>query len=138
MGFSWIEVEGVDILYVDYRNLSTSDEMIDLLHLTIQEEVANPGLLELADFRGVKVPLAYVDEVTRAGERHRNKFVKKCAVIGIDGVKKFMYRTYCKISGDKSTRACNSESEAIEWLLNDDPASGGNPLFMAQTKDLVE
>lgn len=138
MGCNWIEVEGVDILYIDYRNLDTAEEMIELIHLSVKEEITNPGILELADFRGIKVPLAYIDEITRIGERHRNKFVKKCAVIGVEGVKKFMYKTYCRLSGDKTTRPCNDEYEAIEWLLNDDPLSGGNPLYMTQSKDLVE
>lgn len=129
MGVEWIEYEGNKIFHIDYRGLSNTEEMIALIYESMKIEIAHPGILELADFRGVKIPLEYIDVITVIGQKHRNNYVKRCAVIGVNGVKRFMYRTYCRLSNDVTTRPFKSKDDALHWLISTDPTVGGNPLF---------
>lgn len=136
MTIEWIEYEGSKILYIDYRSFSTADAMIAQIYASVKYEIANPGILEIADFRGVKIPLEFVDVITEVGQKHRNNYVKRCAVIGINGVKRFMYKTYCNLSGDKTTRTFTSKDEALTWLISDAANAGGNPRFCRQEEIL--
>lgn len=129
MSLHWFEHKGFKILYIDYRGLASADAMNALVYASLEKEIANPGLLELVDFRGVKVPLEYVDLMTDVGQKHRNLYVRRCAILGLNGVKRYMYKTYCKLSGDKTTAPFKGKDDALEWLISTAPDAGGNPRF---------
>lgn len=125
MALRWIEHRGVPILHIDYRDTNSLEEMLELLDRSVAIEVSNPGLLEIGDFRDITVPLGYIEEVTTLGHYHRKKYVGKCGVIGLRGVKKFLYNTYVKLTKDKTVKGCQSFEEALEWLVSDYVDSDG-------------
>lgn len=133
MSLSWVEHKGVSILHVDYRDCQSPDDMLGLLAESVQVEIANPGIREIGDFRGATVSFAYIDEITRYGLNHRKKYINKCAVLGLRGVKKFIYKTYLEVTRDKSIKDFHSFDEALDWLVLDGFEHGGNPHFLRQS-----
>ena len=102
MSINWIEHAGRKILYVDYRNCMTQEDMIDQL-----DEVTEP--IERADF------------MSKAKQHARDVYVKKDArhaIVGIVGFTRMLLHGYIAFSGSQHTRLLATEDEAKKWLTS--------------------
>ena len=61
-----------------------------------------------------------VEKVTHIGLNHRKKHISKTALLGMQGIKKFLLKTYLQVTKEKQLEAFNDKDSAIEWLLKDE------------------
>ncbi len=114
---SWIDHKGKKILYVDYRGLKTTKELIQTLDESIIEEIASPTKVRvLANFEGSLGSIEYMQHLKKVGKELGLPKVQKTAVLGIIGVKEILLRSYISFSGDKNIRTFDTEAEALDWL----------------------
>ncbi len=117
---SKIIYKGKEIIYVDYRGATSTEEMIALVHeakrIIIED---NKKYLLLSDLRGVRGSKEYIDELKKAAQG-TPKLAEKRAVIGIDSIaRKVLLKAYNLVLGSRVYRPFNSEEEAKDWLVND-------------------
>ena len=119
MAVSWTEHKDKKILYVDYRGCKNDDELLKVLqeHIDIEKK-APSGLLVLANYTGAYVGLHYMQEVKKYGQELRKSKSPRTGVVGVDGLKKLAFSGYMAFTGDKNTKAFDSENEAKDWLVS--------------------
>ena len=75
----------------------------------------------LVDYRGIKSVAgnnAYLDRIKELGNTIFKQHRKCAAVLGISGVKKFLYGSYVRTLGSTNVMAFDDRDEALEWLAN--------------------
>ena len=113
----WIDHKGKKILYVDYRGLKTTKELIQTLDESISEEVASPTkVLVLANFAGSFGSTEFMGHLKQVGKEMMPK-VQKTAVLGITGAKEILLNVYLRFTGDKNIRTFVTEAKALDWLV---------------------
>ena len=115
---SWIEHQGKRILFVDYRGQKTPEGMIQVLEEELKIERVSPTkVLVLANFEGTSGSVEYMTHLKKAGKEIRNQAVQKTAVLGITALKVILLDAYVRFTGDKNTRAFDTEAAALAWLV---------------------
>lgn len=116
---NWIEHDGVKVLYRDYRNLQG-----EALIAKVREYNQHTQSLKQTDLLMViDVTDAYVDREGLAAFKqvaaaNREK-VRKTAVVGLEGVKKFFLDVVVRFSS-ATIRSFDSVDESLVWLFNKD------------------
>ena len=116
-----IEHKGVDIAYLDYRNLKMPADFSTKVKETMErivfyQENKIDNILVLTDLTGSFIfgdATKYLKESTKLGR----PFIKKSAVIGISGAKKVLLNMINVFSGYQ-TKAFSSIEEAKDWLVS--------------------
>ena len=117
MAAKWIKHKGKLILYQDYKDLK-EDEMLETLDQTEKLMVESPSLvLTLSNVENAAVTTSFMERSKVLGKTVFDKKVEKAAVVGITGLKQIFYNVYTKISGTHKVKACSSEIEALDWLV---------------------
>jgi hypothetical protein len=117
MPVSWIEHNGKRVLYGDYRNLKTSDEMLANLELEAKvTREAEGQVLCLDDFRDAAVTGPFMDRAKALGKQVFAAKVARNAVLGITGVRKVLLNAYNAVAAN-SLRAFDNEGAAKDFLV---------------------
>jgi hypothetical protein len=117
MPASWIEHRGRKVLFFDYRNQKTDQELIATLEAgsAMMQPLAAPALL-YNDFEGSVIGSAYMKRVKQVG-RNNQRLIGRSALIGISGLKTIFFNAYLRATGERHTRAFRTRDEALDFLV---------------------
>ena len=116
MKIEWINYKGMQILFSDYKGLS-SEEMIKHLKKETQMILQQKEpILYMADFTSTIFTTEFMHAVNEDGKLTK-RLVKKSALVGITGMKAVMLNTFNMITGIKA-RAFDNEYKAKDYLVN--------------------
>jgi hypothetical protein len=119
MPAKWIEYKGRQVLYADYRKLS-SKEFVALLEEADRLILASPNkVLYLGNIEDAAVSREVMDWLRRHGPDTAKKKVEKIAILGVTGVKKVLMDAVTGIFAKVAVpaRPFKTEEEALEWLV---------------------
>lgn len=115
--YSIIKHQGKEILYVDYRNLSTEEILQVMDDATAFALKENRPLLRLSNMIDVFAVPAVVERAKLSGKKTSHLTIKRAAV-GIVGAKKLLFNAFNRFTGGNA-RAFDSVEDAKEWLVID-------------------
>lgn len=117
MPVSWISHEGKRIIYTDFRDCESEDEMRTLFEQAVEMVLAEPEpVLTLNNFIGVPVSSSLMKHLRTRGADYSH-MVRAKAVLGVTGVKKTLINTYSILAGIDA-RAHNTMEEALAYLAS--------------------
>jgi hypothetical protein len=106
------------VVYLDFSNLRSTDEINDLIGKAIAEIRRRPlkSVLTLTNIDGM-----YFNNTIFSGfskyVRENSPYVKASAVVGMTGLISIMYNGFVKVTG-REVKAFRSETDALEYLAN--------------------
>lgn len=119
MPAKWMERGGKNILYVDFRNLS-SQEILLLMKESDDLVLSSPGkVLYLGNIENAAVSREVMKQLRQYADKSVRKRFEKLAVVGVSGVKKVFFDAFVAML-DKSSvqvKAFGTEEEAVKWLV---------------------
>jgi len=115
----YLTVNTKTILYVDYSELKNPEEIINILDQTAKEIRNKPAesVLILSNFTNI----SFNKELTAAMKEFvaKNKpYIKKSAVIGIDGLIAIVFKSLVTLTGRK-INDFKTKEEALKFLANE-------------------
>lgn len=113
-----IDYKGKKIFSEDYSYCSPNDSMQILKQSSryIQKQPLN-SVLNLANVTGTKYNADSIEYLKKYSGEDK-AYIKKTAVLGIEGMKKVSLKTVSLFS-NRSFRVFNNKEEAKEWLISD-------------------
>jgi hypothetical protein len=108
------------VLHVDYRGLTTPEQMAALLHETVSVVRQNAGKTHddgcvIIDFRDFYFTREFWDDMMAMGREHFVPTRAKVVVLGLSGVRLMLLNAYNHFSGGQ-VRALRTEAQAITFL----------------------
>ena len=118
MGISWIIFGGKKLLFVDYNGAKTENEMLKILYDEI-EILKNETQRQfiLVNVGNSFTSEKYKQEVQRLTKEVIKYKTEKSAIVGMVGLKKFIFSTIIKLS-DGHVKLFDSEEDAKKWLVS--------------------
>jgi len=116
MPVSWIQYQGKQILYADYRNLKSEELMLANLKEELKFYENATELLCLNDYRDTYISKTFMNKVSEAGKKYKHVHTRS-AILGITGLKKIFLNSYAAITGD-ALRSFDDETKAKEYLVS--------------------
>ncbi len=117
MSISYINHKEKKILYIDYTQCKSSEELILVLHKVRDEyKNSNEMFLSVSDFTGTFGSKEYMDEAKKIGKEVFDDKTLKSALLGITGIKKILLNAYNLIVKNKLVPFDNKE-DALEYLV---------------------
>ena len=117
-GYSVITYKNKEILYVDYRNTKSEQEMIDILESVCQFLLKeNKQQLILTNISGVYALPGFMKKAKELGKKTKHLTPKE-AIVGIVGPKKTLLMFYNLFTG-VDIRPFDTEEEAKKYLVKD-------------------
>lgn len=117
MKVEWIEHEGVKILFANYKDVKSQDEMFSILEeIRVVLEGTTEKVLWLIDATNAAIGPDYMKASKEQGKKYADK-VEKSAMIGVAGLKSMLLKGYNSTSGN-SVKPCDSREEALAYLLS--------------------
>ena len=125
MPASWIEHRGRQILFFDYRDQKSDEEMIATLEAgSAMMQPLRRALLLYNDFEGSVIGSAYMKRVKEVG-RMNKLLIGRSALTGISGLKVIFFNAYLRATGERNTRAFQTRDQALDFLVGGSGAGGG-------------
>jgi hypothetical protein len=118
MGITWVDYKGKRILYADYRESGSLNNLLQILDNVIGIARTTHNVLLISNFEGETAYPQFIERIKLWGKDQCQKNIVKSAVIGISGIKMVYYNTYVIITGDKKTKAFSSYNNALDWLVS--------------------
>ncbi len=116
MSIEWIAHKGKKILYIKYSGLTDPEQLEQIRQATqILVDTKATDNLTLSDVIDTHVTQDFVD-LAKVQGKISAPHVKKAAIIGIFGVRKFILQAVNKISGNIRVPFSTME-EAKDWLV---------------------
>jgi hypothetical protein len=114
----WTNYKGARVMYCDFANFKS-----DVNALSVEVEAADREIMKeppssvllLVDLRNTVASGAAV-EIFKESSKLTSSHVKKQAVIGVSGFKRFLADVVARFSG-QGMRLFDSETEAMDWLV---------------------
>jgi hypothetical protein len=117
MPASWIEHRGRQILFFDYRDQKSDEEMIATLEAgSAMMQPLRRALLLYNDFEGSVVGSAYMKRVKEVGQMNK-LLIGRSALTGISGLKVIFFNAYLRATGERNTRAFQTRDQALDFLV---------------------
>jgi hypothetical protein len=106
------------VVYLDFSNLRSTDEINDLIGKAIAEIRRRPlkSALTLTNIDGMYFNNT-IFSVFSKYVRENSPYVKASAVVGMTGLISIMYNGFVKVTG-REVKAFRSETDALEYLAN--------------------
>lgn len=116
----WITHQGKSIFYCDYSGFRDDMQALQAENAEVVAELTKQppaSVLELVDVRG-SVGSREAVTVLKASASKTKPYIRKTAVVGVEGVVKVLAQAVSRVSGLGLTLFA-SEEEAKEWLVAD-------------------
>jgi hypothetical protein len=118
MGYEWIEYKGKKILYVDYTQCKTKEEMLTMLdEMADVFDKSGGNVLSLTNFEGNYGSKEFMERARELSDVFRRNR-KKSAVLGIQGAKKVLLQAYTLLTRDNMI-PFESKERALVYLIRD-------------------
>ena len=119
MPISYITYKGKEILYIDLRESKTEQRSKELLAETVKYyEESSGNLIALTNVEGTYMNPEIIEETKKYAKSLFSVKAKKRAMVGVKGLKKLIFNSYAKISGN-NIRLFDTEEEAKDYLIGD-------------------
>lgn len=119
MPISFITYKGKEILYIDLRESKTEQRSKELLAETVRVyEESKGNLIALTNVEGAFMNPEIIEETKKYAKTLFTIKARKRAMVGVKGLKKLIFNSYAKISGN-NIRLFDTEEEAKEYLVSD-------------------
>jgi hypothetical protein len=117
MSLSYVYYKGKKIMYVDYTQCKTVEEMLKVLDEVRQEyERTTEVFVAVADFRGNYGSKEFMQKASELAKDHLDKRTTKTAVLGVFGIKKILLNAYNAFVKNKLV-PFDTKEEAFEYLI---------------------
>ncbi len=117
MSFSYITYKGKKILYVDYTQCKTTEDMLKVLESVKREyETTTHMFITVNDFRGTYGSSEFMKRASQLGKEVFDKRTLKTTVLGITGIKKILLNGYNSLVKTKLI-PFDTKEEALEYLV---------------------
>ncbi len=114
----WIEAKGKRILYSDYTGLKTTEELFEVVDEGLKKANMTTGkYLAMHNFSNTTLSNEFTERLNKAGKELDGRIDKR-AVIGMTGLKSILFQGFLRVTGNKTTKACDTEEEAIAYLVS--------------------
>ncbi len=114
MSVEWVEYKGKRILRVDLRGLR-EEQVVETIELEVKMIAESPTkVLVLGNVEGASI--STLARIKQLGREAISPKILKSAIVGVTDLKGFLLRSYNRFTGG-SARPFNTESEAMEWLV---------------------
>lgn len=116
MSIEWITHKRKKILYIKYSGLSESEQLDQIEQATqILVDTKSKNNLTLSDLVDTHLSQKFIDKAKQNGKLSA-PFTKKAAVVGVEGVNRFLLIAVNRISGNERVPFSTME-EAKDWLV---------------------
>jgi hypothetical protein len=114
-------LEGKNIMYIDFSNLLTNEDFVKLIEIIkpVIAKYKERSLYTITNVEGVRYD-SFTRNIFIEYTTHNKPYVKKGALIGLDGVKKMIINTLAKVTGREVFHIAFTKEKAIEWILQQD------------------
>jgi len=112
---------GKNFLYIDFSDFRSNKDFLEAIN-EIQPEIAKfpeNSLYTITNISDVKFDTESKELVAKYME-HNKPYVKRGAVVGLDGIKKVMVEMIFKLSGRSNMIFAYTKEQAIELLLEEE------------------
>jgi len=114
----WIEAKGKRILYSDYTGLKTTEELFAVVDEGLKKANMSQGkYLAMHNFTNATISNEFTEKLNKVGKELEGR-IEKRAVVGMTGLKSILFQGFLRVTGNKSTKACDTEEEAIASLVS--------------------
>jgi hypothetical protein len=120
MSVEWREHRGERVLYVDYSDWATEEQMLETFEqqARLMRAHARPTLV-LSDFAGTHVGSAFMERVKQGGSENAG-LLRRNALLGITGLKGILLTGFGAVTGlGARIKAFEDERSALDWLVDD-------------------
>ncbi len=114
----WTTYKGARVMYCDFSNFKSDVNGLRVEVEAVDREIIrepDASVLILVDMRNTVASGAAV-ELFKESAKLTNSHVKKQAVVGVSGFKRFLADVVARFSG-QGMRLFDSEGEAMDWLV---------------------
>jgi len=117
--YEWIPHGGKMILYMN-ASCATLAELNDKIKEFKSVIVKQPpvSILAITDLKGTKMTNEMVAAMTEFAN-HNKPYMKMAVIIGLEGLKEFVFTSVIRITGRKNVVARKSMLEALEFLASE-------------------
>lgn len=118
MSATWVEHKGRKIIYLDFRECKSEDELLQVLAESEKLITGTSGVVwAVSNYEGVAVTAGFLNRLKEMGKRAvQSQRIEKLALLGITQMKNILVQGYLNATGQKNIRTFNSEKEALDWL----------------------
>jgi hypothetical protein len=120
MKSKWIEYHGKKIFHIDLSNFGSDAEALrNELQEASRITTSQPenSVLVITDMRNTVISSTIL-KIAQASSSATTKYVRKTAVVGISGIRRYFMDTISAFTGQKFS-AFDTLEEAMEWLTKD-------------------
>lgn len=124
----WVVWHGVGVLHLDYANFKQDIEGLREEVRQADEEIQREpkgSVLVLIDLRDT-VATGAVVSLFKESSALTNPYVRKHALIGVTGMKRFLADKVAKLAR-RPMRLFDTEEQALDWLVKDEPLGAAHP-----------
>lgn len=119
MATTWIEHKGKPILFTDFIDCKTEQEMIANLQAAADIYESSPiKILGLYDLSGTTVTDGYMLKAKELAETVFNQKREKSAIIGVTGIKRVLLDAYNN-KANNGLKSFDTRDEALEYLVSE-------------------
>jgi hypothetical protein len=116
MAVEWIEHNGKKILYGNFTDCKTKEDMIKNIENLAEEcRKASGKVLILDNFEGTYASEEFIKKSDKLAKEVFNDKREKAAIIGIKGFKKIFLNSYNAIAGNE-LKLFDTKEEALDYL----------------------
>jgi hypothetical protein len=114
--YEWLVYKGKRILYMDIiaREAEVLREKIATIEPVVEKEPRN-SILCISDVTG-GVGTPEITQMLKNFTKHNEPYMKMTAGIGVEGIKKIIFRGVLLFTGRKNLVLKDTKQEAMEWL----------------------
>lgn len=117
MRVEWIHHNGKKVLFADYSNVKTQEELLEIQKESIRVAREISGtFLSMGDVTNSALGPDFMKEAKLQGKEFKHK-MDKSAIIGITGLKGMLLKGFNLFSGD-SVKPFATKEEALDYLTS--------------------
>ena len=119
MGAEWFDYKGEKIMYSDYRNHKTEEELFQTLAMAEKlVRMTDHEVPMLFNYEGVSLTMGFMNRLKELGQEvARSQRLNRQALIGINGMKNILLQSYLRATGETRIKLFSTEEEALNWLV---------------------
>ena len=124
----WVVWNGVGVLHLDYANFKQDIEALREEVRQADEEIQREpkgSVMVLIDLRDT-VATGAVVSLFKESSALTNPYVRKHALIGVTGMKRFLADKVAKLAR-RPMRLFDTYEQALDWLTKDEPLGAAHP-----------
>lgn len=116
----WIEHQGKRIFFADYSGFGEGGPSLRAELKSAVETIAKEpekSVLVLANFEGTEASMSNLKVLRQFAPKSKHA-VRKRAILGVSGTRRFFITTLGHVIGNAPMEAFDSQEQALDWLVS--------------------